>query len=67
MEGSAIEAKETAMSINHVGELSFVKTEMERRYGLRDRHRERPDSSLMVIRRTMRRRRWEETHSGRTR
>lgn len=53
--------------MNIPGDITFAKAEMDHRYGLHDRHRERPDSSLVIIARTMRRRRWEETHSGRTR
>ena len=55
------------MNTNNLGDLTFVKSEMDRRYGTRDRHRERLDSSLTIIARTMRRRRWEESHPGRTR
>jgi alpha-D-ribose 1-methylphosphonate 5-triphosphate synthase subunit PhnI len=50
------------MNTNNFGDLAFVKTEIDRRYGLRDRHGERPTSSLAILARSMRRRRWEETH-----
>ena len=52
--------------MNIPGDISYAKAERDHRYGLRDRYRERPDSSLTVIARTMRRCRWEETHPGRT-
>ncbi|MGN6751847.1 MAG: hypothetical protein ACTHJJ_04770 [Intrasporangium sp.] len=53
--------------MNIPGDITFAKAEMDYRYGLRDRHRDRPESSLAVIARTMRRQRWEESHPGRTR
>lgn len=52
--------------MNIPGDITFAKAERDRRYGVRDRFGERHDSSLTVIARTMRRRRWEETHPGRT-
>ncbi|MDN5797578.1 MAG: hypothetical protein L0H79_17765 [Intrasporangium sp.] len=55
------------MNTNNLGDLALVKSEIERRHHLSNRRLERPDSSLSVIRRTMRRRHWEETHPGRTR
>lgn len=54
------------MNTNNFGDLTFVKAEIDRRYGRHNRRRERPDSSLSIIARTMRRMRWEETHPRRT-
>ncbi|WP_347352161.1 hypothetical protein [Intrasporangium sp.] len=52
------------MNTNNLGDLYLAKAEIEHRYGRRNLRRERPDSSLTVIARTMRRRRWEETHGA---
>lgn len=54
------------MNTTNFGDMVFVKSEIDHRYHVRDRLRDRPDSSLSIIARTMRRRRWEETHPRRS-
>lgn len=52
--------------MNIPGDIVFLKAEIDHRYHLRNPRRDRPDSSLAIIARTMRRRRWEETHPTRS-
>lgn len=53
------------MNLNHLGNLGTVRSEVDRRHGVPSRHRERPQSSLRLIVRSMGRRRWEASHEMR--
>lgn len=53
------------MNLNYLGDLNTIRSEMDRRHGVPSRRRERPQSSLRVIVRSMGRRRWESSHETR--
>ena len=53
------------MNILNLDSSALVQSEIERRSVRRNRHHDRPDSSLRVVVRSLARRRWEASHEGR--
>lgn len=53
------------MNLLNLNDPALIRSELERRYRPRQRHHDRPDSSMRVLVRSLARRRWEASHEAR--